>query len=305
MSRATPTIKQLEAFQSAASCANFASAAERLHLSVSSLSKRLAELEQCLGQTLFDRSGHKAVLTASGQQLLPAAQSVLDAMSRLQQSLGEQQGLSGRCRFGVGELSALTWLPAFIARVRQAHPALQLAPYVDVGAVLEQRVDKGELDFAVIAGRSSRHSVLSQPVGSARFAWMAAPEVVGQARELSPALLRRHALITLPSGAGTTRLLDDWLLSHGLSAEEHIECNNWAAIAGMLRQGLGVGILPEGWHQIGPGPARLQVLRSRPALAPLHYAFQWRRGDRRALILSLRDLVAECVDFSGASGIGV
>ena len=46
MSRATPTIKQLEAFPSAASCANFASAAERLHLSVSSLSKRLAELER-------------------------------------------------------------------------------------------------------------------------------------------------------------------------------------------------------------------------------------------------------------------
>lgn len=292
-----PTIKQLEAFHAAATGANFASAAERLHLSVSSLSKRIVELEQALGQTLFDRSGHRAALSPQGRRLLPAARQVLDALDALQQGMSANQGLSGRCRFGVGELSALTWLPAFMVRVRAEHPELQLEPQVQVGALLEQGVERGELDFAVIAGRSSRHPVLSQPVGSARFAWMAAPSLLGRTQTLSPALLRRAPLITLPSGAGTTRLLDDWLLSHGASAEHQIECNNWVAIAGMLREGLGIGILPEGWA--GGTGKPLRVLRSRPALAPLHYAFQWRRGDRRALIGTLRELVAGCIDFSG------
>src|SRR3989344_5463257 len=58
-----PSVKQLEAFWWAATCANFATAAERVHLSVSSLSKRISELESTLGQSLFDRSGHRAVLT--------------------------------------------------------------------------------------------------------------------------------------------------------------------------------------------------------------------------------------------------
>ncbi|MGU4703868.1 LysR family transcriptional regulator, partial [Burkholderia cepacia] len=43
---ATPTLKQLDAFYWAATCANFSTAAQRLHLSVSSLSKRINELEQ-------------------------------------------------------------------------------------------------------------------------------------------------------------------------------------------------------------------------------------------------------------------
>ena len=73
----------------------------------------------------------------------------------------------------------------------------------------------------------------------------------------------------------------------------------------MLRQGLGLGILPEGWDRSGTGASALKVLQSRPALAPLNYAFQWRRGDRRALILTLSDLVAQCVDFSGSSGMEV
>ncbi|KAB2899202.1 MAG: LysR family transcriptional regulator, partial [Burkholderiaceae bacterium] len=152
----TPSIKQLEAFWWAATCANFATAAQRVHLSVSSLSKRITELESALGQVLFDRSGHRAMLTEAGERLLPAALDVLNAMAALGQALDTRAALTGHCRFGVGDLSALTWLPAFVAAARQAHPHLVLEPCVDVGGVLERRLDDGELDFAVIAGRSSR-----------------------------------------------------------------------------------------------------------------------------------------------------
>ena len=51
------TLKQLEAFYWAATCASFAVAAERLHLSVSSLSKRIAELEEALGQRCSTAAG--------------------------------------------------------------------------------------------------------------------------------------------------------------------------------------------------------------------------------------------------------
>ena len=55
--------------------------------------------------------------------------------------------------------------------VRAAHPGLVLEPYVDIGQVLEQRVADGELDFAVIAGRSSRVGIASAPIGQAAFSW--------------------------------------------------------------------------------------------------------------------------------------
>lgn len=294
----SPTLKQLEAFYYAATSANFATAAERLHISISSLSKRIAELEQVLGHTMFDRSGHKAVLTYDGNRLLPVALKTLDTVAELQNTFTTQKGLIGRCSFGVGELSALTWLPKFVAQIRKQHPNLRVEPYVDVGAVLEKRVDKGELDFAIIAGRSSRSSVLSHPVGVAQFTWMASPEVAGTFTTLTPLLLRRFPLITLPSGAGTTRIIDDWLLGQSITAEQRIECNNWVAIAGMLREGLGIGFLPKGWAMAGASEMPLKALQSDPPLASLHYAFQWRRDDIRLLIKLMRDLVTQCVDFS-------
>lgn len=289
-----PSLKQLEAFFWAATCTNFSTAAERLHVSISSLSKRITELEAALGATLFDRAGHRAVLTGAGERLLPAALGVLNATAALGQVLDAPMALAGRCRFGVGDLSALTWLPPFVSTVRKAHPQLRLEPVVDVGRVLERRLTDGELDFAVIAGRSSRSELLAEPVGAARFAWAVAPGLAGAGHGSTATLLKRHPLVTLPQGAGTTRLLDDWLLSNRASVEERIECNSWGAVAGMLRLGLGVGFLPAEWV----GTLQLCAAGSRTPLAPLHYCFHWRRGDTRALINAMRPLVQAEVDFS-------
>ncbi|MGR5254603.1 LysR substrate-binding domain-containing protein, partial [Vibrio astriarenae] len=82
---------------------------------------------------------------------------------------------------------------------------------------------------------------------AAHFAWAAAPSLPGAGRLGAVALLQRHQLVTLPAGAGTTRLLDDWLLANRATVQERIVCNSWGAVAGMLRQGVGVGFLPAYW----------------------------------------------------------
>jgi DNA-binding transcriptional LysR family regulator len=291
------TFKQLEAFYWAATCANFAIAAERLHLSVSSLSKRIAELEESLGVALFDRSGHRAALTEAGQGLLPRALELLDAAASIRNTFAPSAGLVGRCAFGVGELSALTWLPRFIAQVRAQYPKLVLEPYVDVGAVLETKVDNGELDFAIIAGRSSRQTVLSQPITQAQFVWTATPALAEQYGSVREMVRARQPIIALPPGAGTTRLIDDWLLAHRIAAAERISCNNWGAIAGMLIASVGVGILPEAWARKLVRENLVCILTDEHPLTPLTYSFQWRRGDSRPLVNQMLARATSAVDF--------
>lgn len=50
------TLKQIEAFYWAAKLGSFAIAAQRLQVTQSSLSKRVAELEESVGALLFDRT---------------------------------------------------------------------------------------------------------------------------------------------------------------------------------------------------------------------------------------------------------
>ncbi|MDI9654159.1 LysR substrate-binding domain-containing protein, partial [Burkholderia cenocepacia] len=118
----------------------------------SSLSKRINELDQVVGRPLLDCSGDRAGLTGDGEALLPAVVRVLESVAALQESVARDEGLSGRLRFGVGELSALTWLPRFVAAVQKLHPKLALEPrHADVQPGLQEvRVTRrAEIHFGV------------------------------------------------------------------------------------------------------------------------------------------------------------
>lgn len=295
------TLKQLEAFYWAASAASFLVASERLHVSQSTLSKRISELEAQLRTPLFDRSGHRAALTEAGQQLMPLARRMLGLADEMRTLVMEGGGTRGHCRFGVGELAALTWLPDLVAFIRQEHPDLILEPCVDLGAALEQRLESGELDFAVVAGYSSRSAIASEAVAQVRFSWAAAPGLVGTQRTVNARLLQETALITMPPAAGPTRMLEHWLAVNNLEAGRRLTCNNLAAIASLIAAGVGIGLFPNGWlKQMADRKAVVQ-LRSRPALPPLEYTFQWRRDDSRPLLATMREAVVKKVDFSKPS----
>jgi DNA-binding transcriptional LysR family regulator len=295
------TLKQLEAFYWAASAASFGVAAERLHVSQSTLSKRIAELETQLRKPLFDRSGHRAALTEAGQQLLPLARRMLGLADEMRGLVAETGAMRGHCRFGVGELAALTWLPDLVALTRAAYPDLVLEPQVDLGAALEQRLESGELDFAVVAGYSSRSAIASEAIAEVRFAWAAAPALVGRQRSINAALLQGAALITMPAAAGPTRMLEHWLAVNNLEAGRRLTCNNLAAIAGLVAAGIGIGLFPIGWLKQMAEREAVVELRSKPALPPLEYTFQWRRDDTRPLLKKMRELVGRTVDFTKPS----
>ncbi len=296
------TLKQLEAFYWAASAASFGVAADRLHVSQSTLSKRIAELEVQLRKPLFDRSGHRASLTEAGAQLLPMVRRMLGLAEEMHTLMGEDGGgVRGHCRFGVGELAALTWLPDLVAHAREAYPALVLEPCVDLGAALERRLENGELDFAVVAGFSQRSGIASEAIAQVGFSWAAAPGLVGRQRSVTMALLQRTALITMPPAAGPTRMLEHWLAVNNLDAGRRLTCNNLAAIASLIAAGVGIGLFPNGWlKQMADRDAVVQ-LQSRPALPALEYTFQWRRDDSRPMLARMREAVVQTVDFSKPS----
>ena len=94
------TLKQLEAFYLAATLSSFALAAQRAHVTQSSLSKRIAELEAWVGAQLFDRSGQRAQLTEAGHRLLSVAAEMLELKAGIRDALNGSPLLAGICRFG-------------------------------------------------------------------------------------------------------------------------------------------------------------------------------------------------------------
>ena len=86
-------IPSLRGFLAVAEHGSFSAAAEELHLTQPAVSKRVAQLELGLGQRLFDRVGHRVLLTRAGEVLLPRARCILQEISDTRRVLANLRGL--------------------------------------------------------------------------------------------------------------------------------------------------------------------------------------------------------------------
>lgn len=86
------TLDQMRIFVAIAEAGSFRAAASRLSRVQSAVSHAVANLEAELGVSLFDRSGHRPVLTPAGRSLLSDARAILlktDTMRARARGLGE------------------------------------------------------------------------------------------------------------------------------------------------------------------------------------------------------------------------
>jgi DNA-binding transcriptional LysR family regulator len=291
------TLKQLEAFYWAAHLASFAIAAERLHVTQSSLSKRIAELEQTVGAQLFDRSNKRARLTDVGQRLVELAGQMLELKESMHAQVNSPKALSGPCRFGVSELVSLTWLPAFVRAVRTEHPTLVLQPYVDLARNLERRLLRGELDFILALGPADSDHVTGTTISAVKFTWVASPLRFKKSVVLRREELERHPMISQTEGSGVTRAVDLWANEHGIRVNRALFCNSFMAILGLTLADLGICFLPAPFIQPWISSGALIALRSDPPVGPLNYAFQIRVDDKRALLSAMHAHVMNVADF--------
>lgn len=292
------TLKQLEAFYLAATLGSFALAAQRVHVTQSSLSKRIAELEASVGEELFDRSSQRARLTEAGNRMMPIASQMLELKERLQSELQAPKALTGTIRLGISELGAFTWLPRFVTHLRAEHPMLELQPHVDQGRRLQHQVARGALDFAVVAGRPEDPQLSAHPVAEVHFAWVASPRRVGSRRTMNAAELVRHPVITMTEGSALARPVEVWASEQGLQLPRHVASNSLMAIVGLSIADIGVSFLPAAFVRPWVKRGLLVALRSNPPLPVLPYYFIHRRDDVRASLKVLLKIVVNEADFT-------
>jgi DNA-binding transcriptional LysR family regulator len=297
------TLKQLEAFYLAATLGSFALAAQRAHVTQSSLSKRIAELEAWVRAELFDRSGKRAQLTEAGQRLLPVAARMLELKEGIRDALDSSPTLTGTCRFGISELGALTWLPRFVARVRTEHPQLVLQPLVDLGRRLERQVVRGELDFAIIPIPPENSQIAAHGIGEVHFTWMAAPGRVSAGSVLRAEDLSRHPVITMSEGSGVTQAFDVWAAGLGLHMQRTVASNSLMAIIGLTMADVGLSFLPVEFMRPWIESGALVALPSDPPLPTMRYCFVHRADDHRAMLPMLLQCVSEVAQFSAPAGL--
>jgi DNA-binding transcriptional LysR family regulator len=135
---------------------HFGRAAASCHVSPSTLSSAIRDLETELGVAIVERGQHFSGLTAEGEQVLRYAQLAATQADDLKQALARLKdgGLSGRVRLGVIP-TATTAVAEYSAELARRHPRIELEVWsLSTGEILD-RLRRFELDAGVIYLRSA------------------------------------------------------------------------------------------------------------------------------------------------------
>ena len=177
-----PPLHTLPAFESAARLGSFLAAAEALHLTPSAISHRIKQLEEHLGQPLFERR-HRAVVREALLRL-DEASAVLRAPSR------------ERLRISAAPALGSKWLVARVAEYQQRHPDLEftLGTATGLGPLLN-----GEADLGLRYGEEEWPGLLAWKLFEERVFPVCSPALVAGLQtpaDLDYVRLLRHPLLS-------------------------------------------------------------------------------------------------------------
>lgn len=218
---------------------SFTAAAERLGTDQSTVSRRIAALEQALGVALFERSRRKPLPTEGAAALREAAERIEAEMVRFtDDAMGIRvQPVAGRVRVAVTEeLAVHVLIPRVLPRLRREHPALQIE--LVTGYRAADLVGR-EADIAVRFFQTERGDLVGRRVARWPTAVLASRRLAKRARALE---LRELDWIAVEL-AGIATPESTWLEVH-VERPPVLVCASYQVQLAAIRAGLGVGIGP-------------------------------------------------------------
>lgn len=143
---------QLRYFVAAARHQHFTHAAEESHISQTSLSQQIANLEREVGTALFVRHGRSVLLTDAGATLLEYAERILEEEAAARRAVQEIVGLRrGQLVLWTLPTPGQMLLPPRLAAFRQAHPHIEISLRETVPShTIAEAVASGRADIGIV-----------------------------------------------------------------------------------------------------------------------------------------------------------
>lgn len=240
--RLLPDITMLRSFESAARYLSFTRAAEELHLTQSSVSRHVQELEAQLGVALFSRVRRQVVLTPAGTQFHREAERLLrDAQAMMLRAIDTGAGAEV-LRIAAPSTFASRWLVPRLPQFLAQHPDVQIdlisqdAPFL----LAEENCDLSFHFGEPVWPQGSCRYLCSESVIA-----VGAPRLFGGAPPSVAEALERLALL---QNAGRPMLWAQWLAQGGHPHDFGLRgprFDNFAAIIAAALAGMGLALLPD------------------------------------------------------------
>ncbi|WP_404295821.1 HTH-type transcriptional activator IlvY [Halomonas sp.] len=253
---------------------HFGRASEACHVSPSTLSRTIRQLEDNLGVTLFERDNRHVALTRHGETFQVFAREALEQWEQLRLSLqSEALRLTGEISVYCSVTASYSFLYALLSEFRTHHPGIELKLHTGDPAEAMARVLAGEEDMAItprprrtptaLAFKSLTRAPLVFIAPRQAAAWIpSTPE--------SPSAEQWREVPMILSEAGLSReFANTWFRALGVTPKIYAQVAGHEAIVSMVGLGFGIGVVPKIVLDNSPLQERVRVLAVKPELP--HY----------------------------------
>lgn len=271
------TIRHLKTFCAVCEEGGITRAAEKLCVAQPSVSQTIGELERYYGVSLFDRVGRRLVLTPEGERLRVKAQEAIASFSEFEEAARDTKARH-IIRIGSSVTAGQMVLPRLITAIETTLDCAECRAIADSAAAVEQLVEEGSLDFALVEGSVSR-ALAAEAVFSDRLLAVCSAGMKIK-NTLSPSELVSLPLLLRRRGSASRDLLDERLSALGLKAQPKLSSSSNSVLLAAAREGLGVAVLPEALVAAELAAGRLKEVRIQgPELSRRWFAV--RRQDKK------------------------
>lgn len=236
-------LRFVEAFYWVASLKSVTRAADKLFLTQSAMSSRIAALEEELGVLLLDRRDKQFRLTVAGQRFLTYSQRLLELQREIKSEMGSATPQAIVMRIGAIESVLHSWLIPWIEKLRTEHPALELELTVETTPILMEQVRRGTQDLVFAAMPAPADGVRSMALPSMEMVFMGNASV-HRKRRYTLADFEGIEIMTFQRGSQPhVALLDSFRQAKVEPPRVHT-ISSISAMVQLVQGGFGVATLP-------------------------------------------------------------
>lgn len=240
-------LRDLRTFATVARTLNFRRTSECLNTAQSTISARIAGLEEELGTRLFDRLGARVVLTEAGSRLLGYAQKMLDLEDEARTWVMDEAEVRGSLTVRVPESLCVHRMGGAIRSFREQFPLIKLSFITCTLDGLEKDLRLGVTDLAFVYMDAVKAADLQveclgvEPLVLAS----AAGHSMARREKVTPEAFQGASLLLAKGDCSYRRMFEELLAEAGVETGVGMEFSSLAALGLCLSAGMGITILPE------------------------------------------------------------
>lgn len=263
--------KSLQLFLSLADTLHFGRCSAACHVSPSTLSRTIKQLEEEVGVELFIRDNRSVTLTPEGIAFQRYARETLMQWDTLRSTLQtRRQQLHGELSIYCSVTASYSFLYEILSSFRRDYPHIEIKLHTGDPAEAVQRVQHGDEDIAIGARPDQLpHDIAFRPITRSPLVFIAPADQPQLCAELSGPAQAGHwqPIPMILSEAGLARKRTDrWFRNLGVKPLIYAQVAGNEAIVSMVSLGFGVGVVPQIVLDNNPLASRVVQLNVQPAL---------------------------------------